>query len=175
MGILTKDTTAKELIPPTTLGSGKTGFGGAINKAQKMGTYTEGETTYGTPLTAKADVAPIQGTTGFGGAMNKVQKMGTYKEGETTYGTPIAEGALAQQVGGNIPNPNPNGDLQPRDADKGVENPSQGDAQATSQVPNIDVPKTFFQKNKMPILIGGGVAVVAIIGLIAFSVMSSNK
>lgn len=82
---------------------------------------------------------------------------------------------LEDTNGNNIPSPNLNVNSQVKDVDKGVANPNQGDAQATSQVPNIDVPQTFFQKNKMPILIGGGVAVVAIIGLIAFSAMSSNN
>lgn len=170
-----KDSTASDLIPPTTLGVGKKGFGGAINKVQSQGSFTEGETTYGTPTAlgvGKQNMdAPIQGTTGYGGMVNKVQKIGTYKEGETTYGTPIAEGELAQG-GSNIPNPNPNGDLQERDANKGVQ---QGNEAVSTTQSQDGQPLTFFQKNKMPILIGGGVAVVAAIGLIAFSVIGSNK
>lgn len=137
-----KDSTASDLIPPTTLGVGKKGFGGAVIKIGEKGSYTEGETTFGTPLKSKSDKF---------------------------------EGTQVNQPTSNIPNPNPNGDLQTRDADKGVINPSQGDVQGTTTLPNIDLPQTFFQKNKMPILIGGGVAIVGVIGLIVFNSMSTTE
>lgn len=97
-----------------------------------------------------------QGTMGFGGAINKLVANGgiAYKDGDTIIGDANANSGTSVQGSASV------------QGQEGLNAPIQN--------PN-EPPLSFFQQYKMPILIGGGVAIVGVIGLIVFSVMSSNK